>query len=43
FAEVLNYARSKGVKYIVIVDVNQLSKIKRVEVISGKEEIINYE
>jgi len=43
FAEVLNYARSKGVKYIVIVDVNQLSKIKRVEVVSGKEEIINYE
>jgi len=43
FAEVLNYACSKGVKYIVIVDVNQLSKIKRVEVVSGKEEIINYE
>ena len=42
-AEVLNYTRSKGVKYIVIVDVNQLSKIKRVEVVSGKEEIINYE
>jgi len=43
FTEVLNYARSKGVKYIVIVDVNQLIKIKRVEVVSGKEEIINYE
>ncbi|MBU4509614.1 ATP phosphoribosyltransferase regulatory subunit [bacterium] len=43
FAEVLNYACSKGVKYIVIVDINQLSKIKRVEVVSGKEEIINYE
>ena len=43
FVQVLNYARSKGVKYIVIVDVNQLSKIKRVEVVSGKEEIINYE
>lgn len=43
FAEVLNYARSKGVKYIVRVDVNQLSKIKRVEVVSGKEEIVNYE
>ena len=43
FAEVLNYAHSKGIKYIVIVDVNQLSKIKRVEVVSGKEEIINYE
>ena len=43
FAQVLNYTRSKGVKYIVIVDVNQLSKIKRVEVVSGKEEIINYE
>ena len=43
FVEALNYARSKGIKYIVIVDVNQLSKIKRVEVVSGKEEIINYE
>ena len=43
FAQVLNYTRSKGVKYIVIVDVNQLSKIKRVEVVSGKEEIVNYE
>ena len=43
FSEVLNYASSKGVKYIVIVDDNQLNKIKRVEVASGKEEIINYE
>ena len=43
FAEVLNYARSKGVKYIMIVDVNQSNKIKRVEVVSGKEEVINYE
>jgi ATP phosphoribosyltransferase regulatory subunit len=43
FTEVLNYARSKGVKYIVRVEVNQLGKIKRVEVVSGKEEIINYE
>ncbi|MCG2821175.1 MAG: ATP phosphoribosyltransferase regulatory subunit, partial [Candidatus Atribacteria bacterium] len=42
FDEVLNYARSKGVKYIVIVDVNQSNKIKRIEVVSGKEEIINY-
>jgi len=43
FAEVLNYARSKGIKYIMIVDDNQSDKIKRVEVVSGKEEIINYE
>jgi len=43
FIEVLNYARSKGVKYIVRVEGNQLGKIKRVEVVSGKEEIINYE
>jgi len=43
FAEVLNYARSKGVKYIVIVDDNPPDKIKRIEVTSGKEEIINYE
>jgi len=43
FAEVLNYARSKRIKYIVIVDDNQPDKIKRIEVTSGKEEIINYE
>ena len=43
FTEVLNYVRSKGVKYIMIVDVNQSNKIRRVEVESGKEEIINYE
>lgn len=43
FSEVLNYASSKGVKYIVIVDVNQSDKIKKIEVASGKEEIINYE
>jgi len=43
FAEVLKYAHSKGIKYILIVDDNRLNKIKRVEVVSGKEEIINYE
>jgi len=43
FTEVLNYAHSKGIKYIVIVDDNQPDKIKRIEVTSGKEEIINYE
>jgi len=43
FAEVLNYARSKGIKYIVTADTNQSDKIKRIEVISGKEEIITYE
>jgi len=43
FAEVLKYARSKRIKYILIVDDNRLNKIKRVEVVSGKEEIINYE
>ncbi|MEA1940117.1 MAG: ATP phosphoribosyltransferase regulatory subunit [Candidatus Caldatribacteriota bacterium] len=43
FAEVLNYARFKGIKYIVVVDDNQLSKIKRIEVTSGKEEMITYE
>lgn len=41
FSEVLNYARSKGIKHILIVDDNQPNKIKRIEVISGKEEIIN--
>jgi len=43
FAEVLNYARSKGIKYIVIVVDNQPNKIKRIEVTSGKEEMITYE
>lgn len=43
FTEVLKYARSKGIKYILIVDDYQLNKIKKVEVVSGKEEIINYE
>ena len=43
FAEVLNYARSKGIKYMVIVDGNQPNKIKRIEAISGKEEMITYE
>ncbi len=43
FAEVLKYARSKGIKYILILDDNQSNKIKKVEAVSGKEEIINYE
>lgn len=43
FVEVLDYARSKGIKYIVIVDDNQPNKIKRIEVTSGKEEMITYE
>jgi len=43
FAEVLNYACSKGIKYIVRVDGNQPNKIKRIEIISGREEMITYE
>ena len=43
FAEVLNYARSKGIKYIAMVDDNQPNKIKKIETISGKEEMITYE
>ncbi|HBY57518.1 MAG TPA: ATP phosphoribosyltransferase regulatory subunit [Candidatus Atribacteria bacterium] len=43
FAEVLKYARSKGIKFILILDDNQSNKIKKVGVVSGKEEIINYE
>jgi len=43
FVQVLNYTRSKGIKYILIVDDNQPNKIKRIEVISGKEEMITYE
>lgn len=43
YEKVLNYARSRGIKYILIVDDDQSDKIKRIEVISGKEEIITYE
>ena len=43
FAEVLQYARSKGIKYILVVSAKQSNKIKKLEVVSGKEEIINYE
>jgi ATP phosphoribosyltransferase regulatory subunit len=43
FTEALNYARFKRIKYILIVDDNQPNKIKRIEVISGKEEMITYE
>jgi len=43
FVEVLKYARSKRIKYMVIVEGNQPNKIKRIEVISGKEEMITYE
>jgi ATP phosphoribosyltransferase regulatory subunit len=43
FAEVLNYACSKGIKYIVTVDDNQPNKIKKIEAISGREEMITYE
>jgi len=43
FAEVLQYARSKGIKYILVVNAKQPNKIKKVEVVSGEEEIINYE
>ena len=43
FVEVLKYSRPKGIKYILIVEDNRLNKLKRVEVVSGKEEIINYE
>ena len=43
YEKVLNYARSKGIKYILIIADDQSGKIKRIEVVSGKEEIINYE
>jgi len=43
FLDILKYARSKRIKYMVIVEGNQPNKIKRVEIVSGKEEIINYE
>ncbi len=43
YEKVLNYARFRGIKYILIIDDNQSDKIKRIEVISGKEEIITYE
>ncbi len=41
YEKVLNYARSRGIKYILIIDDDQSGKIKRIEVISEKEEIIN--
>ena len=41
FAEVLNYARFRGIKYILIIADDQSGKIKRIEVISEKKEIIN--
>ncbi len=41
YEKVLNYARSRGIKYILIIDDDQSDKIKRIEVISEKEEIIN--
>jgi ATP phosphoribosyltransferase regulatory subunit len=41
FKELLKYSRAKKIKYIVTIDNNQSDKIKRTEVISGKEEIIN--
>ena len=43
FGGALKYARSKGIRYILILDDNRLNKIKRVDVVSEKEEIINYE
>jgi len=43
FASVLNYAHSKGIKYIVIVNGNQSNKIKRIETVSGREETMTYE
>ncbi|MCK4241643.1 MAG: ATP phosphoribosyltransferase regulatory subunit, partial [Candidatus Atribacteria bacterium] len=41
YKKVLNYARFRGIKYILIIDDDQSGKIKRIEVISEKEEIIN--
>jgi len=43
YEKVLKYARFRGIKYILIIDDDQSGKIKRIEVISEKEEIINYE
>jgi len=41
FEKLLKYSRAKKIKYIVIIDNNKPEKIKRMEAISGKEEIIN--
>lgn len=43
YEKVLKYARFRGIKYILIIDDDQSGKIKRIETISEKEEIINYE
>ncbi|TFG91909.1 MAG: ATP phosphoribosyltransferase regulatory subunit [Candidatus Atribacteria bacterium] len=40
--EAINYALSKGIKYVAIIDNNESNKIKRIEVLSGKEETITY-
>ena len=41
FEELLKYSSTKKIKYIVTIDNNQLDEIKRTEVISRKEEVIN--
>jgi ATP phosphoribosyltransferase regulatory subunit len=41
YEKALNCARLGGIQYILIIDDNQSGKIKRIEVMSGKEEIIN--
>ncbi|MBA3063776.1 MAG: ATP phosphoribosyltransferase regulatory subunit [Atribacteria sp.] len=41
YEKVLNYARFRGIKYILIIADDQSGKIKRIEVISEKKEIIN--
>ncbi|OFW47236.1 MAG: hypothetical protein A2163_06105 [Actinobacteria bacterium RBG_13_35_12] len=41
YDKVLSYARLKGIKYILIIADHQSDKINRIEVISGKKEMIN--
>jgi len=43
YESALQYARSKAIKYIIIIDDNQIDKIKKIDIVSGKEENITYE
>jgi len=41
--ELLKYARSKGIKYILRIDNSPSKEVKKIETISEREEIITYE
>ncbi len=43
FKEALNYARYNKMDYILVVENNKSNKIKRIDTISGNEELVTYE